>query len=826
MASVVLAVALFGPVLPVHGQVSYSWTAVAGGNWGTAGNWSPAGGPPLAADSATISVAGTYTVTLNDARSITDATLNNANATLSHTTGTFTVGGTLSLLAGTYSLAGGTISGGSITSGGGKIVLGAANANQLTNTAVGTGVLDFSTGFGTVRLVGSTTLASGTTLALSGGFNGLAFEQTVTTNNLTINVTGSGNSVGVSAGNTLTFGSGSTFNQSSGSGTNTTLGQDFALGTNGTIQNAGLIENTGAGALTISPATFANLSGGNVQATAGTTQITPGGTINQSGGTFTVNGGTLTLSGTSWVNAGNIALSSGTLNMGGSFTTAGIGTITRTGGTANITGALNNALATLALNSTTGTYVLNNGSITSGSVTAAGGAVLAIAGNSSANRLNNVTLGTNVLDFSTGGGRVTLQGTTTVPSGTTFTMSGGNTILAFFQTNGSTVSLANTTINFTNAANVALDGNVNVTIDSTSSITSNAAAITTVSSLSGLNGLSNGTGTLTSNGLIQSNTPGGLLVIEPAVFTNNGTIQATSGTTRVVLSAGGFSTNFTNMDPGTTLTGGTYIVSAANSSIFPVMDFNGRSVATIASGTTVTLNGVNTTFNALNALSANAGTFSVLGGRNFTPTGGTVTNTGTLTVGLTAGDGSKFTGAVTNSAGTLRGNGTITGAIALGGGTLAPGDATNAGTMTTNAQPVFTGGTFSTALTSLSAFGQLNIAAGGNLDLGAGNPVSLTVTPYNGATDGPFAIITTAGGSAVSHFFSNFPADQMAVFTDSANGSVYRIFYGSYPGQPGNVVIAVPVPEPACILFTCGAAAGIVTWRRKRMSQAFRAGRQ
>ena len=229
-------------------------------------------------------------------------------------------------------------------------------------------------------------------------------------------------------------------------------------------------------------------------------------------------------------------------------------------------------------------------------------------------------------------------------------MSGGNTLLAFYQTNGSTVSLASTTINFTNGANVALDGNVNVTMDAASSITNNTAFTTEINSLSGLNGLTNGTGTFTSNGLIQNNAQSSLLVIEPAIFTNNGTIQATNGQTRVLLSGGGFTTNFTNIDPGTTLTGGTYIVSAANSSIFTTLDFQTRSIATIATGTTVTLNGVNTTFNSLNALTTNNGTFGILGGRTFTPTAGTVTNTGSLTVGLTAGDGSKFTGAVTNSA--------------------------------------------------------------------------------------------------------------------------------------------------------------------------------
>jgi hypothetical protein len=817
----VITAIFYGSVGTARAQVSYNWSAAAGGNWNAAGNWSPSGGPPGAADSATISSAvtpGTYTVTLNDARSITNVTLNNATATLAQSGDILTLSGTMTLAAGTYTFSGATISGGSIVSTGASMSLGASTGNIFSNVSIGAGVLNFGTSDSSARLQGTSSLASGTTLTINGGFNGLAFEQSATTNNLTLNITSSGNSIGVPAGDTIIFGAGSTVNHSAPSGSGSTLGQDFATGTIGTIQNAGLIENTAGGALTISPAAFANLSGGNVEATLGTILISVGGTINQSGGNFTINGGTLTLSGASWVNAGTMTLSTGTLNLGGSYATAGIGTITRTGGTVNITGALNNASATLALTAATGTYVLNNGSITGGSLTASGGAVLEIAGNGSANRLNNVAIGLNALDFSTSGGRVTIQGTSTIASGTTFTLSGGNTLLAFFQTGGSTVSLSSTTINFTNAANVALDGNVNVTMDAASSITNNTAGTTTVSSLSGLNGLANGTGTFTSNGLIQNNTQSSLLVIEPAVFTNNGTIQATNGQTRIVLSAGGFTTNFTNIDPGTTLSGGTYIVSAANSSIFTTLDFQTRSVATIATGTTVTLNGVNTTFNSLNALTANNGTFSVLGGRNFTPTAAAISNSGSLTIGLMAGDGSKFTGAITNTAGTLIGTGAITGAITLNGGTLAPGNASNVGTLTTNAEPTFAGGTFSINLNTLSSFGQLSVTPTGTLNLGAGNPVSLTVTPYNGATDGTFPIILTGAGSSVTNFFSNFPTDHMTVFTDSTTGSLYRIYYGSYPGQSGNVVISGinPVPEPAHVILACTIAAGLFGWRRRK----------
>src|SRR5207248_1197566 len=136
--------------------------------WGVGGNWAPGGGPPVAADNALIGTAGTYTVDLTDNRAVTNLTINNATATVSQTGGTLTLGGTLALTAGTYSLNGGTISGGSITSAGGKLQPQFNGSNFLSNVAVGVGVLDFSVTQARVRLLGTTTLAAGTVVSLTG----------------------------------------------------------------------------------------------------------------------------------------------------------------------------------------------------------------------------------------------------------------------------------------------------------------------------------------------------------------------------------------------------------------------------------------------------------------------------------------------------------------------------------------------------------------------------------------------------------------------------------------------------------------------------------
>ena len=110
---------------------------------------------PICATISSAVTPGTYTVTLNDARSITNVTLNNATATIAQSGDTFTVSGAISLLAGTYSLTGGKHHGRSITSAGGTLMLGASTGNILNNVSVGAGVLSFSTGDSSVRFQGT-----------------------------------------------------------------------------------------------------------------------------------------------------------------------------------------------------------------------------------------------------------------------------------------------------------------------------------------------------------------------------------------------------------------------------------------------------------------------------------------------------------------------------------------------------------------------------------------------------------------------------------------------------------------------------------------------
>lgn len=61
--------------------VDYVWTNPVSGNWNTAANWTPNGVPNSNADTATIAVAGTYTVTVNGGFTVKTLTLGGASGT-------------------------------------------------------------------------------------------------------------------------------------------------------------------------------------------------------------------------------------------------------------------------------------------------------------------------------------------------------------------------------------------------------------------------------------------------------------------------------------------------------------------------------------------------------------------------------------------------------------------------------------------------------------------------------------------------------------------------------------------------------------------------
>ena len=790
--------------------VDYTWNNTTA-NWNVGANWTPGGGPPAAPDNAFLLGATAYTVTLNDNRAITNLTINNANAILSQTSGTFTVGGTITLTAGTLAMSGGTITGGSITTGGGsgRLQVGFNNNNILNNVAIGAGVIDFGTPGGRVRLQGTTGLAAGTVLTLSGSSNILAFDQTATVNGVTITVSTNANSVTVEATNTLTLGPATTIDHTSGFGNNNLGNQFFVAGAN-TVLNQGLIRNTGTGIFNIVPTTFTNQSGGIVRATAGGIAIASGGLIGAAGSTFDVAGGTISLNGTNWSNTGTLAVGSGTLNLGGTFATAGIGPITRTGGAIAVTGTMDNTAATLALTAGTGSFQLNGGTISGGAISFAGGAALQPLNNNN-NRLNNVAIGAGVLDFGTAGGRVRLQGTTGLAAGTVLTLSGSSNILAFDQTatvNGATITVS------TNANSV--------TVEATNTLTLGPATTIDHTSGFGNNNLGNqffvtGANTLLNQGLIR-NTGTGIFNIVPTTFTNTGNVRASAGGIAIPTT-----TNLTNF-AGSTLTGGTWeAVGTGN------LNFGTRTINSIAAGTTVTLDGAGSVFAAVNTVTANAGTFNVLNGRAFTVSGGTLTNTGTVQIGTTA----TVTGVInTTGDGTVMGNGTVVGNVGFSGtgNTLRPG--TSPGHLTVTGNLTLNAGTTYVAEVNGTTVGSQYDRVTVN---GAGNVVSLNgaalnvALGYDPSVNDRLFVIDNQTNNAVSGTFAGLPSNGSTFQITNPNTSntfLATIFYvgdtssAALAGGNDVVIVFTPVPEPASVFAMCALGVGMIgAFGRRRGNQ-------
>ncbi len=184
---------------------------------------------------------------------------------------------------------------------------------------------------------------------------------------------------------------------------------------------------TGTGSITTTPDLGGGLVIGNYYNQEGNTLInqglircdTPGRTLTltgaslTNGGTIESAGGVLDLRPASWSSSGTIAVSNTTLELNGTFTTAGLGTINRAGGVVNLRGTLTNTGATLTLNAAIGSWVLLGGTITGGTLAFADGRTLEISTNGN-NRLMNVGV---LSDWTLGlaDARLRLEGSTTFP---------------------------------------------------------------------------------------------------------------------------------------------------------------------------------------------------------------------------------------------------------------------------------------------------------------------------------------------------------------------------------------------------------------------------
>ncbi|MGQ0722233.1 MAG: hypothetical protein ACT4PE_11790, partial [Candidatus Eiseniibacteriota bacterium] len=252
-------------ISPVRGA-TVTWINASGGAWNSPGNWDT--GVPGAADSALITLDGTYTVTLDVNATVASLTLGGASGTqtLSASGRTLTLGGASSVSAnGALTMSSSTVSGtGPLTNSGTFTLTGSTVNAPLNNEALliiqGTSAVNGTLTIGvgsTLRVQGSNVVGGGA-LTVASGF----------TNNGTLELT----SVSGSSSATLTVTNGTLVNAS---------GQtiDVLVGTGSTGRTlAAQLDNQGTlslGApLTISKASADHVSSGTIDVSGGDLTLT------------------------------------------------------------------------------------------------------------------------------------------------------------------------------------------------------------------------------------------------------------------------------------------------------------------------------------------------------------------------------------------------------------------------------------------------------------------------------------------------------------------------------------------------------------------------
>ncbi len=434
-------------------------------------------------------------------------------------------------------------------------------------------------------------------------------------------------------------------------GVTITLGPDLKVrGKNGEIRGSstsgdfthyilqGTIESDVAGgSLDVGHFVTDIVNTGRLKASNGGNLIVRPETWSNSGATSISGGGTLTIAPNSWTNTGTVAMIDSTVNLGGAFTKTALGTFTRVGGIVNLTGTLDITGTALALDNTTGSWILQSGTISGGRVSTAGTAEL-FAG-ATQGTLNAVTLAGK---FS--GSRAAVTGGLTLEQGL---IDVGLLALNGTQTLGGTGTVTFTGNNPNN--DVRVSNNATLTIGPGVTIHGET-------------------------GFIGSPFTGRIL--------NLGTIAADGGGTLTVQGINNFSSGV--------LTGGTWKVSGNSTLRLIGADIITNAADILRDGANARLLSNIFSTNVLAGLTTNtaAGSLRLLNGASLTTSASSFDNRGSLTIGsgstltvgggyLTAGasviDGSLITNTVTvDPAGTLSGSGTVTGNV-VNNGQVRPG---------------------------------------------------------------------------------------------------------------------------------------------------------
>jgi hypothetical protein len=240
-------------------------------------------------------------------------------------------------------------------------------------------------------------------------------------------------------------------------------------------------------------------------------------------GTLQATAGTLAITSIGWTNSGTIVLSgSGLLQLGGGFTTAGLGNLVRTGGTIDITGTLDNTGSTLALNGLTGSFNLK-GTIRGGTI-AAGTDGSALLMDHTGGTFDGVRLD---CDYTLGDGVVLgVNNGLTLANGHTLTIASSGLFAGIYLNNGDQTLGGDGQVLFAGSSSLE-------SIRSGSALTIGPGiAVRTAGQSGSLVPYS-----LINQGILSAESAGQSLELLPSTFLNQGTVQASAGTFEITASS-------------------------------------------------------------------------------------------------------------------------------------------------------------------------------------------------------------------------------------------------------------------------------------------------
>jgi|GEM_PF-5315713 len=552
---------------------------------------------------------GTSTVNIN-------GTINNAGNTL-----------TLNTATGSWTMNGGTLSGGALAFANGQaLFFNSASGNLLTGVTVN-GDLTLNVGSARTKIEGGTTF---TTAHLAASASELGFAPGSTLNG-TILFEGLGGTRYVALNGTpgaLTIGATGVIRTETG----LTSG-DGLIGTGNNYGSAAM-------ALTNQGLISSQISGRTI--TINAASLTNTGTLSAS------NGGILTIAPVNpWTNGGTISVNNATVNLNSTYNiTGGIGTWSNTGAsTVNINGTINNAGNTLTLNTATGSWTMNGGTLSGGTLAFANGQTLLIA-SASPNLITGVTVNGD-LTLNVGSARTKIEGGTTF---TTAHLMVSATELGFAP--GSTLG---GTILFEGGGGsryVALNGSTGTfTIGATGVIRTETGL--TGDGVIGTGNNYGGTMTLTNQGLISSPVAGRTITITASTLNNSGTLAASNSGILTIAPT----------NPWTNA--GTITVNNATVNLNSTFDVTGGIGTWSNTSGTVNINGTINNAGSTLTLNTATGSWTMNGG---TLSGGTLAFANGQTLLIAAAGSNLITGVTVNGDLTLN---TTSARTKIAGGTFA-----------------------------------------------------------------------------------------------------------------------------------------------------------